>query len=423
MLNSKETYHKLLSYGTEFLGLDLRYFASGGFWTTFGQGMNGLISFLLVIAFANLLPKETYGFYRYILSLVGIFNIFTMTGMNAAVSQAVAAGNEGALKTSVKYQLKWNIMMAIAMWGLGGYYLLNSNQTLAISFLIFGIFTPLTSAFNTYGAYLDGKKQFKINNLFSIFSTAFYAGGMVLVMFWNKEVLLLVIVYALTTFISNLFFYWKTLQFFHPPLAPAGDVVKYGRRLTLLGFIGPIVAQVDSIILAHFWGPAQLAIYSLARAIPDKVGPFIKNIINLGLPKLAVKNAEEIDKFFYKRIFQTLGLGALLAVGYILLSPLVFKYLLPKYIDAIFYSQLLAIAFIFIAPVGYIGTAINSQKMIRVIVLSGISSSIVKIILYVVLGIWGGILGLVLAQVIYYIIVFFISIALWKFKSPAQVVN
>ena len=116
MESKKEIYHKFINYGTEFFGLDLKYFAGGGFWTAFGQGMNSSISFLLIIAFANLLPKETYGFYRYILSLAGIFNVFTMTGMNAAVSQATATGNEGALRTSVRYQLKWNVMMAIAMW-------------------------------------------------------------------------------------------------------------------------------------------------------------------------------------------------------------------------------------------------------------------------------------------------------------------
>ncbi len=419
MSTPRESYRKIIDYGTELLGLDLKYFASGGFWTTLGQGINGVISFLLVIAFANLLPKETYGLYRYVLSLAGIFNVFTMTGMNTAVNQAVAAGNEGALRTSVKYQLKWNIMMTVALWGFGGYYLLNNNLTLAVSFIIFGVFTPLTFVFNTYGAYLDGKKQFKINNLFSIFSTAIYAAGMMLAMLLSKEILPLVIAYVLTTLIANLFFYWKTLRLFNPPIAPAGDVIKYGRRLTLLGFIGPIVAQADSIVLTHFWGPAQLAVYSLARAIPDKIGPLIKTIINLGMPKLVVKNTEEIDKVFYKRIFQSLGLGALLAAGYILLSPLVFKYLLPKYIDSIFYSQLLAISFIFIAPVGYIGTAINSKKMVRAIVSSSVSSSIVKIILYIVLGIWGGILGLVLAQLIYYFIVFFINLALWKFKNPA----
>jgi len=163
--------------------------------------------------------------------------------------------------------------------------------------------------------------------------------------------------------------------------------------------------------------------YSLARVIPDKIGPFIKQIIGVGLPKLAKKNPEDIKKVFWKRIFQATGFGIILAAGYILLSPIVFKYLLPKYLESIFYSQLLALTFIFIAPISYAGTIFTSQKMMRPIVLSNISSSIIKIVLYVIFGIWGGIMGLVLAQMIYYIIVFFINIALWKFKNPAQVTN
>jgi len=419
MSTLREIYRKIIGYGTELLGLDLRYFASGGFWTTFGQGVNGIISFLLVIAFANLLPKETYGFYRYILSLAGIFNVFTMTGMNVAVSQAVAAGNEGALRTSVKCQLKWNIMMAVAMWGLGGYYLLNNNLTLAISFIIFGIFTPLTFAFNTYGAYLDGKKQFKINNLFSIFSTAIYAVGMMLTMLLSKEILPLIIAYVLTTLIANIFFYWKTLQLFHPPLAPAGDVIRYGRRLTFLGFIGPIVAQADSIVLAHFWGPAQLAVYSLARAIPDKVGPFIKDIFNLGLPKLAPKTIEDIEKVFYKRIFQAMLFGVILTAGYIAAVPFVFKYILPKYSESIIYSQFLAVMFIFSAALGYIGAVSTSQKLLMrpLFVASSIIMNIVKVVLFIIFGIFGGIWGLILASVSYSILSVILSIVVWEFRG------
>ena len=77
--------------GTELAGLDLKYFASGGFWTTLGQGINAILAFALTIAFANMIPKETYGIYRYILSIAGILNIFTLKGMNTAVVQAVAA--------------------------------------------------------------------------------------------------------------------------------------------------------------------------------------------------------------------------------------------------------------------------------------------------------------------------------------------
>src|SRR3989344_4903049 len=106
---------------------DMVYLAKGGFWITFGQSFSTLLSLVLIIAFANLLPKETYGTYRYILSLASIFNVFTLTGMNSAVARAVAIGHEGALRTSVKYQLKWNLLMLVAFFTLGGYYLANGD--------------------------------------------------------------------------------------------------------------------------------------------------------------------------------------------------------------------------------------------------------------------------------------------------------
>ncbi|MDP3004530.1 MAG: oligosaccharide flippase family protein, partial [Candidatus Azambacteria bacterium] len=259
MPTPKETYHKLLNYGTKFLGLDLKYFASGGFWNGSGQFVNGLLSFLLVIAFANLLPKETYGLYRYILSIAGILNIFTLTGMNQAVLQAVSTGNEGALKTSVKYQLKWNLMMLSAFWILGAYYFLNGNQTFAVSFFILGVFSPLIAALNTYGAYLAGKKEFRLNNIFSVISTSIYAASIITAIILSNGVVGLVVAFSLATFAANLIFYIATLRIFKPPAAaPAGGVLKYGRELTFIGFIGPIVSQIDSIILNHFWGPIQL---------------------------------------------------------------------------------------------------------------------------------------------------------------------
>jgi len=131
MLESKFNY--LVDRGTALFGIDLKYFASGGFWTAFNQLINGLLSFLLVIVFANLLPKETYGIYTYLLSLSGFFTVFTLSGMNAAVLQAVASGNEGILKSSVKYQIKWNSAMTLVLFGLAGYYFWQYNYTFAIS--------------------------------------------------------------------------------------------------------------------------------------------------------------------------------------------------------------------------------------------------------------------------------------------------
>ncbi len=420
MPTPKETYHKLLNYGTEFLGLDLKYFVSGGFWKTIGTAITNILAALLMIAFANFLPKETYGLYRYILSLIGILTMFSLTGMNISVTQAVATGNEGALKASVKYQLKWNLLMIFASWMLAAYYLWQQNTDISIALFILGFITPITYTLNTYGAYLEGKKDFKRKSIFLIWSSIIYVAGMLPAIYFGKKMLWLIAAYAITSFLSNLFFYIKTLKIYNPPENKSPETITYGRHLTYLNFVNPILGQADNIILGHFWGVGQLAVYSLARVIPDKIGPFIKQIIGVGLPKLAQKNPEDIKKVFWRRIFQAAGLGVILAAGYILLSPIVFKYLLPKYLESIFYSQLLALTFIFAAPIGYMGTIFTSQKMVRPIVLSNISSNIIKIVLYVILGIWGGIFGLVLAQVIYYFIIFFVNLALWKFKNPAS---
>lgn len=398
-----------------FLGLDLQYFASGGFWVTLGQGVNSVLALALTVAFANLISKETYGLYRYVLSLANLLNIFTLTGMNTAIGQATAAGNEGVLRTAVKHQLKWNLMMTAASLGLGGYYLWNANTVMALSLFILGIFVPMALALNSYAPYLDGKKEFKLNNLFIIGSTIIYVSGMFVTLLLFRTVGAIVLAYALTTFISNLLFYIKTLHLFNPPETPSKDALTYGWKLTYMRLMGPIVGQVDSIIMNHFWGPAQLAVYSLARAMPDKIIPVFKRIIGLGMPKLVQKSAEEINEVFYKRVLQGVGLGIILTAGYILLSPFVFKYLMPQYMESIFYSQIMALSFIFALPIGYVGTAMLAHKMVLPTFISGILMNVIKTVLYIVLGIWGGILGLVLAQVIYYLIAFAVNIAAWKF--------
>jgi len=236
----------------------------------------------------------------------------------------------------------------------------------------------------------------------------------------SGKVVGLVVAYSLATFVANLIFYITTLRIFKPPAAaPAGGVLKYGRELTFIGFIGPIVSQIDSIILNHFWGPVQLAVYSLAMAIPDKAIPFIKSWVDVGFPKLAVKTAEEINKVFYKRIFQGLVIGTALAIVYIAIVPYFFKYLMPKYLDAVFYSQLLAISFVFAMPNRYISSIFTAQKLTRLIFINSIVQNILRILLYAILGIWGGIIGLVLAQVLYQALSLVINIAFWRFSAKA----
>ncbi len=419
----------ILRWSERYTKTDMLYLVKGGFWMTFGQASSSIISLILIIFFANYLSKETYGIYRYILSLAGVLNVFALTGMNSAVARAVAVGHEGALRTSVRYQFKWNLLMLGAFFVLGGYYFVNGNSLFATSFLILGIFVPSTLALNTYGAYLEGKKEFKLANISSVISSFVYAAGMLAAILLSGEVFWLIAAYAVTTFASTLFFYIVILHRFRLPTptssgvgAPTesvgGETLKYGRRLTFIGFLEPLASQIDKIILAHFWGPAQLATYSLAMAVPGRLTSFVKVWVGLGSPKFATKTPEEINTVFYKRILQGMFIGAIVAFFYILFSPYLFKYLLPQYLDGVFYSQILAISLVFAMPNRYVSLLLVSQKLSGTIFTTSLIQVVIKVLLYVVLGIWGGILGLVLAYVAVSFVGMLINIAMWRFKNP-----
>ncbi len=398
----------------------MKYVAKNGSWVVFGQFMNSLLSLGLMVAFANLLPKETFGLYRYILSLAGILNIFTLTGMNNAVSRAVARGEEGVLRPAITYQLKWNMLMFAASFTLGGYYLIQGDSMLAISLFVLGFFVPLTLAFNTYGAYLDGTKRFGLANILSVASTLVYSTGMLLSLTLTDNILWLIITYSLATFGSSFVFYVYTVRKFSLPISEnIEDTKKYGRELTYLRFIDPIVSQIDKIILGSFWGAGQLAVYTLASAIPGRVILFLKSWIAIGFPKFSEKTPHELDMVFYRRVFQGMLIGLFVAIAYVLSAPLIFKYLLPQYLDGLFYSQLLSISFIFAIPNRYTSLLFTSQRWSKVLFNRTLVASGLQIVLYTLFGILGGILGLAFAYILNTGIGVMLNILMWKWMNKS----
>ncbi len=390
------------------------YIAKSGSWVVLGQTMNSVLSLLLVIAFANLLPKETYGLYRYILSIAGILNIFTLTGMNNAVARAVARGGEDVLRPAVGYQFKWNLLMLAASYVLGGYYLSQGDQVLGTALLILGSFVPFTLAFNTYSSYLEGMKRFGLANVLSVLSTLTYSLGMLVALLLTDEVVWLIVAYTAATFIPAYVFYVYVVRRFGLGAAPdIRETEQYGRELTYLRFIDPVVSQVDKLILGSFWGAGPLAVYALASAIPARATLFIKSWVAVGFPKFAEKTFAEINQVFYRRIVQGMLIGLTATAGYIIVSPYVFTYLLPQYLESIRYSQLLAMNFIFALPNRYMSLLFTSQGLSRTLFSRTFMQSGIAVVLYVVGGIWGGVIGLVYANLLNTLIGTIINIGLW----------
>ncbi len=403
---------------------DMRYLAKGGGWSSVNFFTGSLLSVFLVLAFANFLDRETYGVYKYILSLTGSLSFLTLTGMNTAVIQAVARGDEGAFLRSIKIQKKWNLLYAGGALLLSAYYFINANHLFAYGILIVGLTFPLTVTFNTYGAFLAGKKDFKRSSLYATLGNTIYIAAMVITLFLTKNILILITAYALANLLPNIYLHYKIVRDFKPAKSESADpnLFKYGAQLSSVNIFGTLSQYVDKIVVFHYLGAVQLAVYNFALLIPERVRGYSKNVGSILLPKLSAKTVVEIAPIFYKRFWQGASIGAAISAAYILTAPFIYRWFLPQYLESVIYSQVMSLTLIFTIPSTYIGGVFYAQKMVKTIYLSTTVGHLSKIILFIGLGALWGIWGVILSFILTHSLGTLFNFYLWhrevkKFKD------
>ena len=153
----------LLKKTEKYTKTDNVYLAKGGFWLTSSRAVVSLSSFLLAVAFANLLNPVLYGNYKYVISLVGFLSIFTLKGMGSAFSQAVSRGLEGGFYSLFKTKIKFACLQSLGVIILGAYYFHQNNYLLALPLFSIAFLLPLRSAFSLIASFLPGQKNFRLN--------------------------------------------------------------------------------------------------------------------------------------------------------------------------------------------------------------------------------------------------------------------
>ena len=383
--------YRFLRKTQKYTGTDNVYLARGGFWLVFGQTIENAVSFLLAVAFANLIDQETYGNYKYILSLSGTLGIFSLLSMGSAVIQATARGTEGSFYTGFKTRLKWGSIGSLLALGLAVYFWRQENELFPIPLLIMAVFLPLMNAANVYNAFLSGRKLFDVGAWYSVGNRIISILPMIIVLLLTKNLFWLIAVFFISNTAANYFFYLLTKRKFQPNKKEDPQTLPYGKHLSLAGIISVIADYLDKILLFNFIGPAQLAIYSFAILIPDQIKSVIGNIPTLAFPKLASKSEEDIKKTLMKKFWKLAFLAGIITMLYVVISPIFYKIFFPQYLDALRYTQVFALTFLFF-PASLLGTALEAKMKTKKIYLLK-AFSLIRIILFVVLipiyGIWG----------------------------------
>lgn len=399
--NIKNPLIRLLRWSERYTNTDMVYLASTGWWTNLGTVIIAASSLLLYVIFANFLSKETYGTYQYLLSIAAIASAFTLTGMNNAVARAVARGYDGALKESVRMQLHWGLIPATGAFIISVYYFLNGNIVLGAGLLCIALFTPLNAAFGTYGAFLQGKQDFKRAFLYGMGWNIPYYIAVGCVAIFSQPAIILLFASLASQCVALWFFYRKTISAYNPANKTDPETIPYGKHMSAMNLLSALAAQADTVLAFHFLGAAELALYSFATAIPERLGSFFKFIQTAALPRLSKKEPEQIRSAFGSRIWFAIAATSFAVLAYVLVAPYLFLLLFPTYLEAIPFTQLYALTII-ASLAGLFVTGLTAGRRVQELYIFSIASPILQLSLQLggvfVWGLWGLLVGRIISN-------------------------
>lgn len=392
--------------------MDVAYLAKASLWSFLGDGAATIASILLSVAFANLMSKETFGLYRYVLSVAGILTFPTLVGINMSMVQSVARGFEGSFFDGLKTKIKWGSFAALFCAVIAVYYITKANHTLAVAFIIAGCFLPFMDSVLLYQSIWAGRKNFKTQNIFQVIAQVIAVAVVFLVLLFTRNILLVILAYFAAYTFSRTLLLFITVKKAKINRQKDEKTISFGKHLSLMQVPGIIANQTDKVLLWSFLGPSALAVYSFAILLPDNIRTVFRDLETVILPKFSQKQKQELQKGLPRKILVVLPVLILAVVVYVLITPWIFKIFFPRYLDAVKYSQIYSLCIIFFTLQVPFTTALTSQLEKRKLYFFRFFAPLLQIALLAVFtplyGIMGAIAAIISSQIIGLLVLIFL---------------
>ncbi len=405
---------KLLRWSETYTKTDMVYLASGGFWLSLEVVSAAVFSFVLAVVFGHYATKDLYGNYKYVLSVAGVIAAFSFSGIGTAITQSASRGKEGALKQGFSINLRWSAPMALLSLGIAAWYSLQGNSFVAISMCIVAISSPFLYSYSLFDNFLIGRREFSRSALYSMLGNFAAMAILIVALFLGGRAIALVVAYFAVNLGTAVFFYYRTLSTARNDQTDP-EMFNYGFHLSVMGIIGAIADKIDSIAVFILLGPAHLATYTYAIAVPEQIKAIVKMITPISMPKFAQRSIVDIKKDIWSRMLILACALMLIVVVYVAAAPLLFRILFPVYIDSTIYSQIYAASVIltFITPIAAIFQAHKKTRQLY------ISTNVPALLLIVFLplftyiwGVAGAIAGVMIYRLITVIITCYLFLTL-----------
>ena len=239
------------------------------------------------------LSTEDYGFYVFILVLVSFIDQISTLGLEMSIQKFIAGAKDESTKeqffsTGVIMRVAAILLASLVAWFGRPLLEMLFGKSLLPSLLIY---LPLIYALDSFQSYLQSVLQgcFRfsaVGMINLITSVVYFIILLALVYGVNGNVTWILLAKAFTSLIAIILAFVlipiKKKFSFQPQVFK--ELIKFGSPLQVNDILTFFFQRIDSVVVAAFLGPADLALYEVARKIPDNLRGLYNPFISVYFP-------------------------------------------------------------------------------------------------------------------------------------------
>jgi len=343
-----------------------------------GNAISAVISFVITIYIARILPLADFGSYITVISFVTLFGIFTDFGINTVVIREGAKNPEDTHSLifstmGLKYLLSLASMLAVIVFALFTPYTFEVKALIvlmSITLLMGGVGSMFSAVFNIY----QDMKYISIIQIAERLTFASFAFVFLVVGLGVPGVILAVIIAAFVSLTLNFVISQRIHEYrlnFRPILdsKTRSAILMPAFWFGIAGLLGTVWQRVDTIMLSLLANMTQVGLYTPAvnyvgigdMAVLALTGAFFPIISRTVHERIITKR--ELSK--YLGYFAVAGL-VIVAITYAFGGELMILAFGPKFTESIVFINILVIGFavnLITIPTALMLDATNNQKV------------------------------------------------------------
>lgn len=379
-----------------------RLYFLDGLWISSAQITAAFGGILLTTILTHYLTESDFGIYRYLISTISLITAFSLTGAMSAITQATARGNNNFYNEIILSNFRSNIFVLIISLIFSAYYFNSSNFILGAAFLSISLLQPCINTLSNTSAYLQGQGLYKKASIYRISRTSTTTVVLAIVALLTQNILILILSYLIINLLISILGYliYKPRNKQATPELFYKKYKNYAYRNSVRNGISLISNKIDDIVVFTQVGSAEMAIFAVAKLLPEQFKSTIRTVTGLLLPKYSKEDKATSVRNLNKTSLIFLILLILTTILLLFLIPVVYKALFPKYLNTVWYAQLISLSIpslILHLPYSILQAQIEEKSLNQ---LTLISSSL-QIVSVIVCTIIFGLIGAIGARIAY----------------------